>query len=232
MANVNLNRRAEIGREKSARTRAQLIAAAHSLFRRQAVELVTVDDVVREAGVAKGTFYVHFEDLRGLTSGVADDLIKTFDELLQPGRLSLDDPVMRIAFGCNAFLEQASADPSWAAVVARMGSSVRSVGEVARSRLFEDVRRASKALRPVGPSPEVSQEIILGIMFGVLAAFGDGRLSHRDREGALGALLRAIGVGGQQVKSVLAKLSRLQRPQRTAGAGRQPGRHTSQRNSA
>jgi len=227
MANVNLNRRAEIGREKSAKTRAQLIAAAHSLFRRQAVESVTVDDVVREAGLAKGTFYVHFDDLHDLTSAVADDLIKTFDELLQPARLSLEDPVMRIAFGCNAFFEQASADPSWAAVVARMGSSVRSVGEVARSRLFEDVRRASKALRPVNLSAEVSQEIILGIMFGVLAALGEGRLSHRDREEVLSALLRAIGVGDRQAKSVLAQLSRLHRSKRTAGAGR----NTSKRDS-
>jgi hypothetical protein len=51
-------RRAEIGREKWPRTRAQLVAAASALFTRQAVESVTVDDVVRESGVAKGTFYV------------------------------------------------------------------------------------------------------------------------------------------------------------------------------
>ena len=69
MANVDPIRRAEIGREKRTRTRAQLIAAARSLFARQAVESVTVDDVVREAGLAKGTFYVHFEDLRDGTHG-------------------------------------------------------------------------------------------------------------------------------------------------------------------
>ncbi len=35
MANVDPVRRAEIGREKRARTRAQLIAAAHALLARQ-----------------------------------------------------------------------------------------------------------------------------------------------------------------------------------------------------
>jgi AcrR family transcriptional regulator len=89
MANINLQRRAEIGREKSARTRAQLIAAAHSLFARQPVESITVDDVVKEADVAKGTFYVHFQDLRGLTTAAAAELVKTFDELLQPARCHL-----------------------------------------------------------------------------------------------------------------------------------------------
>ena len=39
MANIDPVRRAEIGREKRARTRAQLIAAASALFARRAVEL-------------------------------------------------------------------------------------------------------------------------------------------------------------------------------------------------
>ena len=91
MANVDPIRRAEIGREKRARTRAQLAAAARSLFGRRPVESVTVDDVVEEAGVAKGTFYVHFEDLSALTAAVADELVRTFDELLQPQRVSMPD---------------------------------------------------------------------------------------------------------------------------------------------
>ena len=100
MANVDPIRRAEIGREKRARTRAQLVAAARSLFRKQPVELVTVDDVVKEAGVAKGTFYVHFDHLQALTTAVADELVKSIDDLLQPVRLSVKEPAHRIAFGC------------------------------------------------------------------------------------------------------------------------------------
>ena len=74
MANINPIRRAEIGREKRARTRAQLVTAANSLFASQAVESITVDDVVREAGVAKGTFYVHFDSLEALIAAVAEEL--------------------------------------------------------------------------------------------------------------------------------------------------------------
>ena len=149
MAKVNLKRRAEIGREKSARTRAQL-AAAHALFARQAIESITVDDVVKEAGVAKGTFYVHFEDLSALTLAAADELVRTFDELLQPARLSIDDPVLRIAFGCNAFIEKALHEPSWGLVVARMARSVASVGKIARRSCWrtcdEFPRRCHKGL--------------------------------------------------------------------------------------
>src|SRR5271165_5308788 len=98
MATFDPIRRAEIGREKRGRTRAQLVSAAHALFARQAVESVTVDEVVKEAGVAKGTFYTHFDDLQALTTAVADELIQSIDDLLQPGRLSLSEPASRIAF--------------------------------------------------------------------------------------------------------------------------------------
>jgi AcrR family transcriptional regulator len=206
MANVDPIRRAEIGREKRARTRAQLIAAAKSLFAGQAVESVTVDDIVREAGVAKGTFYVHFEDLHGLTAAVAQDLVQSFDELLQPGRLSLSEPALRIAFGCSCWIDKALNDPGWARVLARMVTSTPNVGEVARSRLFEDLRRFSKGPPQGGVSPELGLEIVFGIMVQLVGAFGEGRLSRRHREDAIRAILRAIGLDAREVKSVVARL--------------------------
>ena len=119
MAKVDPVRRAEIGREKRARTRAQLVAAANSLYAKQAVESVTVDDVVREAGVAKGTFYVHFTGLDALNAAVAEELVRSFDELLQPVRLSLDDPALRIAFGCSSFIDKALDDARWGALTSK-----------------------------------------------------------------------------------------------------------------
>jgi AcrR family transcriptional regulator len=206
MAKVDPIRRAEIGREKRARTSAQLVAAANSLFARQTVESVTVDDVVKEAGVAKGTFYVHFEDLRALAAAVAQDLVQSFDDLLQPGRLAISEPALRIAFGCSCFIDKALTDPAWARVVARMATLTPNGLEVARSRFLEDMRRFSKGLPQGRVSPELSLEIVSGILLQLMAAFGDGRLSRRHREDAIAAILRAIGLDAKQAKSVIARL--------------------------
>jgi AcrR family transcriptional regulator len=220
MANVDPIRRAEIGREKRARTRAQLIAAARSLFGKRPVESVTVDDVVEEAGVAKGTFYVHFEDLNALTAAVADELVRTFDELLQSQRLSMPDPVMRIAFACNAFIEKALEDPSWGAVVARMAWSYPTVGRVARSRLREDLKFVLEGMPQQETSLELSLEVTLGIMLQVLAAISQGRLSFRDQKAAIGSILRATGVTTRQVKSTLAHLPQFELEAGNAVAGK------------
>jgi AcrR family transcriptional regulator len=205
MVNFDPIRRAEIGREKRARTRAKLVSAAHSLFARQAVESVTVDDVVNEAGVAKGTFYTHFDDLQALTTAVADELVKSIDDLIQPGRLSLSEPAFRIAFACSCFIDKALTDPGWAKVLARMTAVAPKGGEIARRHLFEDLSELSKGLRG-SISTALSQEIVAGTMIQLVGAFAEGRLSWRDREAAIAAILRAIGVDARQVKSALARL--------------------------
>ncbi|HEY2230724.1 MAG TPA: TetR/AcrR family transcriptional regulator [Xanthobacteraceae bacterium] len=205
MANVDPIRRAEIGREKRARTRAQLLAAAHALFARQAVESVTVDDVVQEAGVAKGTFYVHFQDFESLTTAVADEVVKSMDDLLQPGRLSLGEPAYRIAFGCCGFIDNALSDPEWAIVLARMTTAAPKGGEIARRHLLEDLTELSKGLS-ASLSPALSLEIVVGMMNQLLVAFAEGRLSRRDRLPAIAAILRATGVDARQAKSALARL--------------------------
>jgi AcrR family transcriptional regulator len=231
MANIDPIRRAEIGREKRARTRAQLIAAASALFARQAVEAVTVDDVVREAGVAKGTFYVHFKDLHALIASVADELLESIDELLQPVRLSIEDPALRIAYGCSCFVDKALSDPGWAGLAVRMVATVAKGGELARRRLYEDLKQHAKRLPQGSVSAELSLEIVVGILLQVLGAIAEGRLSSRDREGAIGAILRAIGLDARRVKSVLARLparrdaarsdlsGKASKPRRRAGGG-------------
>ena len=208
MAKVNLERRAEIGQEKRARTRAQLIAAASALFAKRSWASVTIDDLVREAGVAKGTFYVHFEDMHALTVAVADDLIHSFDELIQPRRTSTFDPLLRIAFGCDAFIGRAFDDPAWGALVARMARSNPSVGETARGRLKEDLAQVLEDLPNADLSLDLAMEAVIGVMMQVLAAIGEGRLKDADRLPAVGAVLGAIGVGKQRAAATLAKIRR------------------------
>jgi len=211
MAKINLERRAEIGREKRARTKAQLIAAAKALFSKRPWESVTVDEVVNEAGVAKGTFYVHFNDMNELAAAVADELIQSFDELIQPQRLSISDPLVRIAFGCYVFMEKTLKDRSWASLIARMGRSYRAVGRVTRSRLSEDLREALKQSPQIGLSLELGLEVALGIILQVAAAIGEGRLKDDDPRDAVRCILAAIGVGKRDAASISSQVASIQK---------------------
>ena len=92
MAKIDLARRAEIGREKRAKTRAQIVGAGLMLLAERPPEALTIDNIVEAAGVAKGTFYYHFQSIEELVAAVGAELADSFDELLAPSRLDEVQP--------------------------------------------------------------------------------------------------------------------------------------------
>src|SRR6185437_13435353 len=82
-------------------------------------EALTVDAIVEAAGVAKGTFYYHFQSIDELVAAVGAKLADSFDELLAPSRLDEPDPIVRMSFAFTKFLEKALDNPVWARVVVR-----------------------------------------------------------------------------------------------------------------
>lgn len=205
MARIDLARRAQIGRDRRARTRAELIRAARTLYAGRTFDSVTVDDVVIAAGVAKGTFYVHFDGLDDLQSILADELAREFDELLQPRRLSLDDPIERIAAGCGAFINQALHDPIWGALIARAAAAMPSVARVARGRLNEDIRRAASG-RLHDVAPEIAFEFVIGITLRTMQSAAEGRLKPKHAPLIVAGILRAIGVPAEEAREIAFRL--------------------------
>ena len=202
MARVDLARRAQIGRDRSARTRAELVAAARGLYAARPFDQVTVDDVVDAAGVAKGTFYVHFDSLNDLQILVADDLAREFDELLQPRRLALDDAVERIAAGCGAFIVQTLHNPAWGALVAHSAAAMPSVAAVARKRLREDIDRAARDGQLGGVTADLAFDFANGVMLHTMLSAPQKRRSPQQAADLVAGLLRAIGVAPAKAATV------------------------------
>jgi AcrR family transcriptional regulator len=55
-----------------AERRLQILTAARGLFAKRGYHLTTIDDIVAQAGVARGTFYLYFQDKRGIFSDLID----------------------------------------------------------------------------------------------------------------------------------------------------------------
>lgn len=206
MAKIDPAKRAEIGRAKSARTREQLLAAARSLYAKQAVESVTVEDVVREAGVAKGTLYVHFKNIEALQMVVADELTQTFVNLLQPRRAIFEDPIERIADGCRTFLHQATLNPKWGGLVARYAWSFPTVGSAARGLLAEDLYQAARQGRIAEISSDLGTAIVVGIVLQVMLSASEGNVQSPDVPFAVIAILQSLGVSRREAHAVVKRV--------------------------
>lgn len=211
MVRIDLARRAQIGRDRRARTRAELIRAARTLYAARTFNSVTVDDVVNAAELAKGTFYVHFDDLDDLQSVLGDELAREFDELLQPRRLSLDDPIERIAAGCGAFINQALQDPIWGALIVRAASAIPDFARAARGRLSEDIRRAAASGLLHDVVPEIAFEFAIGITVRAMQSAAEGRLRPKQASLIVAGILRAIGVPAEEAREIAFRLVRADR---------------------
>jgi AcrR family transcriptional regulator len=192
MAKIDLARRAEIGREKRARTRAQIVEAGLTLLAERPPEALTIDAIVEAAGVAKGTFYYHFQSVEELVAAAGAKLADSFDELLAPSRLDEPDPVERMAFAFTKFLEKALDDPLWGRLAVRSVEAPAAIGRI-RENLKADLGEAIAQGRLAIQDVELAADIVMGIWLQVTRGSLERRTSPELTRQALDAVLRALG---------------------------------------
>ncbi|WP_414474362.1 TetR/AcrR family transcriptional regulator [Microvirga sp. M2] len=193
MAKIDAARRAEIGREKRARTRAQILEAASILLAERPPEALTVDAIVAAAGVAKGTFYYHFQSIEELAAAVGAKLGESFDDLLTAARLELPDPIARLSFAFTQFLEQAISDPVWARLVVQSAQASTEFARGIRTHLKADLTEAIDQGRLSVRDVELAADIVMGIWLQVVRGSLERRAAADLVGQALHAVLRALG---------------------------------------
>src|SRR5690606_31262385 len=80
-------RRAEAAKTER---REQILSAARDVFARRGYHQATIDDIVARAGVARGTFYLYFDDKRAVFSELIDRFAAQITQSIQ--RIVTDDP--------------------------------------------------------------------------------------------------------------------------------------------
>jgi len=193
MAKIDLARRAEIGRERRARTRAQIVEAAATLLAERPPEALTVDAIVEAAGVAKGTFYYHFQSINELVAAVGAKLGESLDELLTPARIELHDPIERLSFAFTQFLERAISDTDWARLVVQSIQAPAEFGRGIRANLKADIAEAIGQGRVTVRDVELAADIVIGIWLQITRGLLERGARPELTRQALEAVLRALG---------------------------------------
>jgi AcrR family transcriptional regulator len=192
MGKIDLARRAEIGREKRARTRAQIVEAGLILLAERPPEALTVDAIVEAAGVAKGTFYYHFQSVEELVAAVGASLADSFDELLAPSRLGEPDPIVRMSLAFTKFLEKAINDSFWGRLVVRSAQVPAGLDRI-REHLKADLAEAIGQGRLDIQDVDLAADVVIGIWLQVTRGSLERRAPPDLTRQALDAVLGALG---------------------------------------
>jgi AcrR family transcriptional regulator len=91
--------------DRSAATKAALMAAARELFTERGYADVPADEIVRAAGVTRGALYHHYGDKQGLFRAVFEELEEEVMVAIRAATDSVADVRLKLVLGLGAFLD-------------------------------------------------------------------------------------------------------------------------------
>jgi len=159
-----VDHRVEVAARKRALTRTRILDATIKVIASAGRQLPVIEDVVREAGVSRGSFYLHFQSLEEALQAVAELQSDQFTRDILPVYDLLKEPWQRFSVGFRVFLKRAQADPIWASFVTR--SHAISAQLLVGTYMREDLRRGLE----MGQFSFVDIEVALDFMLGASAA--------------------------------------------------------------
>jgi AcrR family transcriptional regulator len=193
---------------RRARTREAIVGAAMRLLAERPIDAIAVDDIVRAAGVAKGSFYNHFADKEALAGALARTLRAQVEAEVGTANAGVEDPAQRVARALCVYLRRAVADPKAAMVLLRLGAQAPAAGAPLNRGVADDVAAGLVGGRFALPTAEAGVLFILGVAQASLArALGEGggalAPSLGQQMGSL--LLRGFGLPPAEADAVAAR---------------------------
>lgn len=121
-----------------ARTRRQICDAARRAFCELGLA-AQIDDVIRAAGVSRGTFYNYFNSIDELFVVVATEMASSMSEQVHRRVADLDDAAARISNGIRHFCLRAHAERDWGLFLSHFGLSAERLQSAIQETVLRDI---------------------------------------------------------------------------------------------
>jgi AcrR family transcriptional regulator len=191
--------------ERSATTRAALVAAGRELFGARGFAASGREEIVGRAGVTRGALYHHFADKEDLFRAVMEQLEEEVMHRVGRAAMQAEDPVEQLRLGAQAYLD-AALDPSVSRVCivdapAVLPADVRR--EISERFAHGSVREVLAAIAEAGRIPtELVGALTDVVLSGVMAAAqhvalaDDPERARREAGAAVDLLIAGITTPG------------------------------------
>ena len=136
---------------RQTRTRKRIHDAARRAFSERGLA-VQIEDVIRIAGVSRGTFYNYFRTVEELFEHVAAEMASDMGERIYSRLVNLEDVAVRVANGVRHFCLRAHQERDWGLFLAHFGLSAETLQSAIRDTALRDIEsgiaRGRFRLRP------------------------------------------------------------------------------------
>jgi len=183
--------RTRVGLERREKMRDRLIEAATLVFAEMGPEAAQIEDVIRQAGVSRGTFYNYFRSTDALLHAAVDALSGEMVALVEASADDTAPADQRFADSVKAFVDLATRHPLLLDFVSRLGVSTLG-SDVLTPTL--DAEKLAQVIAPAARrslSPALAHGIIKAATLVFLLRLRAG--DPVDVDGFVATLLRALG---------------------------------------
>jgi len=191
--------------EKRERTRSHLIESAYRVFARKETDAVTIDDIIAEAGVARGTFYNYFQTREDVLRAVAASLSDVMNQKIWAQYAAIADPAERMAIGLRQFLHQAMRDATWGWVIVRIGLVAAPLSETIERGLMSDLEAGIRLERFRVDSVQASVDLVLGTSLMAMRTILEGHTEPNYPEQITKLILKSLGVVDVEAEAIAFK---------------------------
>jgi AcrR family transcriptional regulator len=159
---IDVARRAAIGQEKRARTRAALLQAAFQLVGHERGLMTRIEEVCEAAQIARGTFYNYFDSVEELWDALSDELNHEFNRSVVATLSEITSAAERAGFAIRFYLERARRDTQWAWAMVHISAR----GPIFGQDTYEHAHRTAEEGIASGefdlPGPNTGRDLQLG----------------------------------------------------------------------
>jgi AcrR family transcriptional regulator len=145
------------------RTRQALLDAGLALLADRPIDALAIDEIVRAAGVAKGSFFNHFADKDAFSAAIASRLRRETEAVVGAANRGVEDPARRVAQAVCAYIAFAAREPARASVLLRLSPSLAATDAPLNGGVLSDVSDGLRAGRFAVPTAEAGVLLILGV---------------------------------------------------------------------
>jgi AcrR family transcriptional regulator len=189
---------------RTSRMRRRIHDAARKAFAEQGTG-VQIDDVVRRAGIARGTFYNYFRTVDELFEHVAAEMASDLSERIVAGNAAIPDPALRVANGMRHFCMRAHAERDWGLFLAHFGISDELLQTALLETAFRDVEEGITSGRfRVRPDQTLSAFALLagGVLASIKLVVDGAETPARAGENIAEMGLRALGIDADEATTL------------------------------
>ncbi|MCD9125142.1 TetR/AcrR family transcriptional regulator [Luteimonas fraxinea] len=183
--------------------RATLLRAGLEVMSRKGVAATTIDDVIRQANVARGSFYKYFGGVPELASAIGVAVAQEMILALEDEMDRIPDPAARLATGLTGVFSMARRHPLLARFLVRSGWPVDDFGGLFPEKIGSAITQGIAEGRFVDMPLHVAMALVGGIAMGCMHAIAEG-VAHEAAASAVGVVLRGLGVDSAQAARIAA----------------------------